>query len=195
MPKLNTTTSGIITATLTADSSATLELQQNGVAIRTLGESQLVPATAQSTATGATAYDFTGIPSWVKRITVMMRGVSLSSTANFLVQIGTGGAATTSGYTGAISVITSAAAVSCGAISTGFTLQANSAGTSMNCFLTIVNLTGNTWVANGGFAETLGARAGYVTGSVALGGTLDFLRVTTTSTDTFDAGSVNIMWE
>ena len=31
MPKLNTTTSGIITATLTADSSPALELQENGV--------------------------------------------------------------------------------------------------------------------------------------------------------------------
>lgn len=37
MPKLNTTTSGIITATLTADSSPTLELQQNGVAIASYG--------------------------------------------------------------------------------------------------------------------------------------------------------------
>jgi hypothetical protein len=37
MPKLNTTTSGIITATLTADSSPALELQQNGVAIASYG--------------------------------------------------------------------------------------------------------------------------------------------------------------
>lgn len=149
-----------------------------------------------STTTGGTSIDFSSIPSWVKRITVMMRGVSLSSTANFLVQIGTGGAATTSGYTGAFAVITSAPVSSCSAISTGFVLGANSAATSMNCFLTIVNLTGNNWVANGGFAETLGARAGYVTGSVGLAGTLDFLRVTTTSTDTFDVnGGINIIYE
>lgn len=150
-----------------------------------------------STTTGGTAINFSGvIPSWAKRITVMMRGVSLSSTANFLVQIGTGGAATTSGYTGAYGVITSAAAASCTALSTGFTLQANSAATNIDAYLTIVNLTGNTWVANGGFAETLGARTGYVTGSVALAGTLDFLRVTTTSTDTFDVnGGINILYE
>ncbi len=125
-----------------------------------------------------------------------MRGVSLSATANFLVQIGTGGTATTSGYTGAFAVITSAPVSSCTAISTGFVLGTNSAATSMNCFLTIVNLTGNNWVANGGFAETLGARAGYVTGSVGLAGTLDFIRVTTTSTDTFDVnGGINILYE
>jgi hypothetical protein len=149
-----------------------------------------------STTTGGTSVDFTSIPSWVKRITLVMRGVSLSSTANFLVQIGTGGTATTSGYTGAFAVITSGTTVSCTAISTGFSLGANSAATSMNCFLTIVNLTGNNWVANGGFAETLGARAGYVTGSVGLSGTLDFIRVTTTSTDTFDVnGGINIIYE
>ncbi len=149
-----------------------------------------------STTTGGTSVDFTSIPSWVKRITLVMRGVSLSSTANFLVQIGTGGTATTSGYTGAFAVITSGTTVSCTAISTGFSLGANSAATSMNCFLTIVNLTGNNWVANGGFAETLGARAGYVTGSVGLSGTLDFIRVTTTSTDTFDVnGGINILYE
>jgi hypothetical protein len=155
----------------------------------------IVSGTA-STTTGGTSVDFSNIPSWVKRITLVMRGVSLSATANFLVQIGTGGTATTSGYTGAFAVITSAPVSSCSAISTGFTLGANSAATSMNCFLTIVNLTGNNWVANGGFAETLGARAGYVTGSVGLAGTLDFIRVTTTSTDTFDVnGGINIIYE
>jgi hypothetical protein len=69
-----------------------------------------------STTTGGTSVDFTSIPSWVKRITLVMRGVSLSSTANFLVQIGTGGTATTSGYTGAFAVITSGTTVSCTAI-------------------------------------------------------------------------------
>jgi hypothetical protein len=155
----------------------------------------IVSGTA-STTTGGTSVDFSNIPSWVKRITLVMRGVSLSATANFLVQIGTGGTATTSGYTGAFAVITSAPVSSCTAISTGFVLGTNSAATSMNCFLTIVNLTGNNWVANGGFAETLGARAGYVTGSVGLAGTLDFIRVTTTSTDTFDVnGGINILYE
>jgi len=188
---------------LSGDTSGSITVSAPAVAgsntqtlVATTGTLAPIVSGTVSTTTGGTSIDFSNIPSWVKRITVMMRGVSLSSTANFLVQIGTGGAATTSGYTGAFAVITSVPASSCSAISTGFVLGANSAATSMNCFLTIVNLTGNNWVANGGFAETLGARAGYVTGSVGLAGTLDFLRVTTTSTDTFDVnGGINILYE
>lgn len=154
----------------------------------------LISGTAVSAS--GTSVDFPNIPSWAKRITVMFSGVSLSGSASCLVQIGTGGTATTSGYTGAFGVITSAPITSCSALSTGFTIQTHSAATQINAFLTIANITGNTWVANGGFAETLGARAGYITGAVSLSGALNYLRVTTTNgTDTFDAGTINIMWE
>ena len=38
--------------------------------------------------TSGTSVDFTSIPSWVKRITVMFNGVSTSGTSNPLVQLG-----------------------------------------------------------------------------------------------------------
>jgi hypothetical protein len=99
MAKLNTTTSGIITATLTADSSPYLELQQNGVTLRTLGnDSQLVSGVAVS-ATG-TAIDFTGIPSWAKRITVMFSGVSTNGSSILQIQLGDSGGVETTGYVG-----------------------------------------------------------------------------------------------
>ena len=36
-----------------------------------------------------TSVDFTGLPSWIKRITVMFQGVSTSGTSNLVVRAGT----------------------------------------------------------------------------------------------------------
>ena len=192
MPKLNTTTSGIITATLTADSSPTLDLQQNGVTIRTLGESQLVQSTTQSTATGATLYDFTGIPSWAKRITVMLNGVSTSSTSNPLIQIGAAGSITASGYTSRGSYI-SGSTVGETSFTTGFGILGGTATNTLTGHLVITNISGNIWICS----SVIGGNATWFsTGIVTLSGTLDRVRITTVNgTDTFDAGTVNIMWE
>ncbi len=62
--------------------------------------------------------------------------------------------------------------------------------------LTLTNITSNTWVAQGSlYAPTYGVGC-FVAGAKSLSGTLDRIRVTTENgTDTFDAGSVNIMYE
>ena len=52
------------------------------------------------TSTGSQSYDVENIPSGVKRITVLLAGVSLSGSEKFMVQLGTGGSPTTSGYLG-----------------------------------------------------------------------------------------------
>lgn len=192
MPKLNTTTSGIITATLTADSSPTLELQQNGVAIRTLGESQLVIGTAQSTATGAVAYDFTGIPSWVKRITVMLSGVSTSGTSVIQVQLGDSGGFETTGYSSGAQNGINAPAF----FSAGFPVESGGAAAWARGGQLIMSLVGsNTWV----YSSCMTAAASQIifgSGVKTLSDTLTQVRITTVNgTDTFDAGTINIMWE
>ena len=53
-------------------------------------------ATAKASTSG-TSIDFTGIPSGVKRITVMFNGVSTNGTSDYLVQIGSG-SVVASGY-------------------------------------------------------------------------------------------------
>jgi hypothetical protein len=146
--------------------------------------------------TSGTSIDFTSIPSWVKRITVMFVGVSTSGTSNIIVQIGTGGTPTTSGYS----------AVGFGSIGTGigtttFTAgfgfrDATSAAYTMSGNATITNQTGNTWCfgATMGVSSSNGIAIGG--GSVALSGVLNFVRITTVGgTDTFDAGSINILYE
>ena len=144
--------------------------------------------------TSGTSIDFTSIPSWVKRITVMLQGVSTNGTSNPIVQIGTGGTPTTSGYTGAGGLI----GVGTVSYTAGFGFDSASAVNIIISTLTITQVSGNLWQAS--YAGTLNQSgtnypivgSGYVT----LSGTLNMVRVTTINgTDTFDAGSINILYE
>ena len=141
------------------------------------------------TATG-TAVDFTGIPSWAKRITVMFNGVSTNGTNSILVQIG----ATTISNTGYVG--SSAATNNIGATyTTGFGMIFNVASSYIYGNMTIIQ-NGTDYISNHsyGFASnSVGICGG---GSKSLGSTLDRIRITTVNgTDTFDAGTINIMYE
>ena len=144
------------------------------------------------TLTTQTSVDFTGIPSWAKRATVIFQGVSGSGTSNFLIQIGSG-SVTTTGYVSAVSQGNGGLAAT-----SGFPVTYTSAAAytrSGHAILTL--LTGNTWVQSGVLAELSSTVVVAISGgSIALGGALDRVRLTTVNgTDTFDAGSVNILYE
>jgi hypothetical protein len=155
----------------------------------------LTLATAQNTTSG-TSIDFTGIPSWVKRITVMLNGVSTNSTSVPIIQLGTSGGLQNSGYTASAGFVQGANS-STALFSTGFGLnQAHVAASVYSGHVAITNITGNSWVASlvGAYTNVSGLLLG--SGSVSLSGALDRIRLTTVNgTDTFDAGSVNIMYE
>jgi hypothetical protein len=151
----------------------------------------LTLATAQNTTSG-TSIDFTGIPSWVKRITVMLDGVSTNGTSVVQIQLGSGSFAT-SGYNTSSGIIVAANACNTSSISSGFGTFFNVATDARSGSVTFTNLSGNTWTCQG--VLSVGAPV-FLAGSIALGGTLDRVRLTTVNgTDTFDAGSVNIMYE
>jgi hypothetical protein len=154
----------------------------------------LTLATGQATTSG-TSIDFTGIPSWAKRITVILNGVSTNGTSNYLLQIGDSGGIETSGYVGN-SVTTDSSGGTAGTTSTsGFVwYHAADAARAQTGLWTLVNLSGNTWIANhSGYQQATNIVSG--TSAKTLSATLDRLRLTTASTDTFDAGEVNIMYE
>jgi len=155
---------------------------------------KIVPMTAVASTSG-TSIDFTSIPSWVKRITLVFQNVSLSGTANFLIQLGTGGTPTTSGYSsGSSSMGNLVASVTS---SSGIIMSVGgTAAYALSGSITFCNLSSNIWAANGvgGYTGTTGTVT--VGGHISLGGTLNMLRFTTTNgTDTFDAGSVNVLYE
>lgn len=142
--------------------------------------------------TSGTSIDFTSIPSWVKRITVMLNGVSLSGTSNLLIQIGTG-SFTTSGYTsGAWSANTNNSTSTAGFLITGTnTATGNCYGNIFICLFS-----SNTYVESHAIGSPANSNSSIGGGSVALGGTLDRVRITTVNgTDTFDLGSINILYE
>ena len=124
----------------------------------------------------------------------MFNGVSTNGVSPMQLQIGAG-SVTATGYTGSSTGGSSTVATTNS--STGFLVTyINVAATSYSGIATIATLGSNVWVESG----TLGGAATGVMntsgGTLTLGGTLDRVRITTVNgTDTFDAGSINIMYE
>jgi hypothetical protein len=150
--------------------------------------------------TSGTSIDFTSIPAGVKRITVMFNGVSLSGTALPLIQLGDSGGIETTGYLGCgtntregvdVNIDTSSSTI-------GFRIGSGvpSGAVAIAGAITITNVSGNIWVASGMCASTTEAVMRWGAGNKTLSDVLDRIRITTTNgTDTFDAGSINILYE
>lgn len=146
-------------------------------------------ATAQATISG-TVKDFV-IPAGVKRITVIFNAVSTNSTSALLVQVGTGGVPTTSGYVGQANYVAATQLMS-----TGFMVQGNMVVANNNMgSVTIQTVGSNIWVESGIVEQSQANYGTYSGGVVTLAGTLDFVRITTVSGDTFDNGSVAVSYE
>ena len=149
-----------------------------------------VTSGVQVASTSGTAIDFTGIPSWAKRVTVMLNGVSITGTSLMQVQIGSS-SFSTSGY---VSNVWTANVTNTSA-TTGFLISATNANTAVyHANILICTLGSNTWLES----HSAGGVGGYNAiggGSITLGGSLDRIRLTADGTQTFDAGTVNIMYE
>jgi hypothetical protein len=151
--------------------------------------------TAQASTSG-TSIDFTSIPSWVKRITVLFNGVSTNGSSAFQVQIGAG-SITSAGYLGKCVETTAGSGTGSTTYSAGY-LVARSVSASMVLYgkLEIDLVSANIWLASGVSLSSATDNQFYFSGSLSLGGTLDRVRITTSGgTDTFDAGSINILYE
>jgi hypothetical protein len=146
--------------------------------------------------TSGTSIDFTGIPSWVKRITVMFSGVSLSSTASFLIQLGTSSGIESTGYSGGGARF-GASVLAAATFTTGFGFNNTTAATLYSGNTIITNFSGNTWTASGNMGGTATEFAHIISGAKTLSGALTQVRITNsaTGTNSFDAGSINLLLE
>jgi hypothetical protein len=167
----------------------------SGAVLSTMASSVITSGTAVASTSG-TSIDFTGIPSWVKRITVMFNGVSTVGAASTnLIQLGTSGGIEITGYISASSV-TSTTSASQSAV-TGFAIYSGGSADYIIGAFTIHQLSTspNLWVLSG----TGTVSTGYTmtaAGNKTLSGVLDRIRLTTVNgTNTFDAGSINILYE
>jgi len=181
------------TATQTLTNKTLTSPTITGANMSSMASSVITSATAQASTSG-TSIDFTGIPSWVKRVTVLCSGISKSGTANFLFQIGDSGGVETTGYVSGTFAATSAALIYAYPTN-GFQTLGDAAGVVL-VYGSIVfsNVSGNIWIASGMlFGNNYNVQ---IAGQKELSATLDRVRVTTTNgTDTFDAGSINILFE
>lgn len=170
------------------------DVQDGSLGRADVGESIIRLGTQQATTSGVFK-EFTGIPTWARRITLHLWYVSTNGATNILVQLGTGGAPTASGYAG-YSVFSWASGVVPISSTAGIPIFNNAASYSHFGQLTFTNVGGNAWVASGQFV-TGGTQGAIVSGGVIeLAGVLNYLRIVTANgTDAFDAGAVNITWE
>jgi hypothetical protein len=218
---INASTSGAGGVITTADASGELQIQSAGSTVATVTGSgvavtgalsssgaisssstvagatgtlyPLVSGTAVASTSG-TSIDFTSIPSWVKRITVVYDGVSTNGTSNPLLQLGDSGGVETTGYLGNGGYLSTGSAQT--SFTNGFGLPTIAQAYTMYGQIIVSNLSGNKWVAMGLVTVPVVGYSMYTAASKELSATLDRIRITTVNgTDTFDAGSINILYE
>jgi len=177
---------------------ATQTLTNKTLTGSTIQGGALTQGTAVASTSG-TSIDFTGIPSWAKRITVMANRISTAGITPIIIQLGDSGGVETTGYVSAKADVNASNAV------TGSSIQTNglrfidfdSATQVGYGVVTLVEISGDTWLATGNFIlDAATDKVGFTMGSKTLSATLDRVRITTVGgTDAFDAGTVNVMWE
>ena len=186
-------TAGTVVGTTDTQTLTNKTLTSPTINTPTMGGS-VITSQAQQASTSGTSIDFTSIPSWVKRITILLNNVSTNGTSNLMVQLGDVGGIEATGYVG------SAYSPAVYTVETiGALLTATSSAASVFAgivTITLIDATTNAWMIN-----SSGTASGVNTLSIggfskSTSATLDRIRVTTANgTDAFDAGMINTLYE
>jgi hypothetical protein len=201
------------TMTVTAVGSGTVSV---GQVIKGTGVTALTMVTALGTGTGGNGtytvsasqtvasttittvgQGFLNIPSWVKRITLVLAGFSTTSTSVKGVMIGTSAAGlVNTGYVSSGTRLGTSSLAT--AISTAcFGTNANTAADATSgVFVLVPTGNANEWVCTHSLADEITSTTYTGAGKKTLSTALDRVVVTSaTTTDTLDAGSVQILYE
>jgi hypothetical protein len=179
-----------------ADGSADQALVTNGSGVLSFASrSRLVRGTSVASTSGV-SISFTSLPNWVKKITMMINGVRTSDSADILIRLSTGGVFASSGYVSNMQVVQGGVATSGVNNTAGFVISNGTSSVITTGTYEFVNNDGNGWIGTGVFAYEHAVVGAYGGGRVTLGGVLDGIRIITANgSDTFDLGSVNIIYE
>lgn len=154
-------------------------------------------ATTSGTRVDFSPVDGTGIPSWAKRITLTLNGVSTNGTSYFAVLVGNSGGVVSTGY--GCTVVNAAAGSGSQVSSTAtehalFALSTTATGIH-NATVTLVSTEAGKWQISSTLSIVGGTSVCLSHSAISISG-LDRIRLTTANgTDQFDAGSVNILVE
>lgn len=143
-----------------------------------------------------TAVDFTGIPTWVKRITLSFRRGSVSTASQLTIRIGSAGAVDASGYEGCVCSLLNGGSIGNSVLSDGFTLTNSiDANSDINGNVVLERMDATTWSMN----STLGRRGityiHFTGGSKVLTGGISTVRITTVAGTASLTGSVSLTYE
>jgi len=190
----------------TSDGTTGQYLQTNGsgtLSFATVNASNLTRATAITTTSGTSAA-FHNIPSNAIRIVLMFDQVSLDTSEEMRIQLGTGTQASpswvTTNYLGArgYSFHNNTASSNGSVTENGFRFNYSTAGYGYSGRVVLENLTGNTWVESGVIAGgSSSSFAIFSSGGVKdAGATVTQVRVIGNSgTSNFDNGQINMIYE
>jgi len=167
-------------------------LQTSGV---TTNHYPLVSGTLQSPTSG-TSVDFTSaIPSWAKRVTILLNTATISAGGNFAIQLITGtNTVVATGYTSTAMAITSGSTTEAAGPSTRY--QINSTATTIfTGSVRLQNISGTIWIMDStgsNNSSLVHGASGFADAAAALTG----VRITTVAgTSTFSSGTINILYE
>ena len=187
--------SQIVTNSIANDAVTTVDIAD--LAVTPAKMSQKLTSDTAKTAT-STSVDFTGIPSWAKRITVMFSSVSTNGSSSIQIQLGDSGGIETTGYLASGALLRDGLVAAVSNSTTGFVIGSIAAANVMNgsMVLSLIDASTNNWSASSNFANSNTATMTVGAGSKSLSATLDRLRITTVNgTDAFDLGTINILYE
>lgn len=158
-------------------------------------KSSLVSGTAITTS-GASSYEFTGIPASAKNVKLLLRNVSTTGATNawFRIQLGTSGGYVTSGY-GATVTALSGTAVTNAFDNIGFMAAFTVADAELySGIIDLAEVSANVWTMSGQLKAST-TRMCFSAGDVSLGAELTSVKLSVHSSGTFDGGTINILYE
>jgi hypothetical protein len=127
----------------------------------------------------------------------MFNGVNTNGSSGIRVQLGTSSGVTTTGYL--VYYIQTGVSTGNATSTAGFDTYPNAVTNALRSgTFVFTNISGNTWVGsvNTAFVYAGGYYSSTAGGSIALAATLDRVRIATSNgTDTFNAGSINLLFE
>lgn len=140
--------------------------------------------------------DLSSLPTGIRRITLILDGLSTNGTSRVVVRVGTGGVVETSNYHGTVAQagISSIAGEN---MDTSFEFDIAANASAIRCTtMVLCNTDGDRWVMSAISGRQDSVNSSYAGGRINLGGTLDIIRITTFGgTNTFDTGLINIFYE
>ena len=190
----------VLTSDTLIGTAATGNIEYNGQFFGTdsnASRAQLQRITSGTVVTASgTSVDFTSLPAWIKRITIMIQGVTTNGSSPPTMRLGTSGGFVTSGY--ASGGIYTGVTTGSGNRTDSLLISGNAFDSSatLHGHAVLTNISGNAWVQSFVLGQSNSAYAVMGGGSISLAGALTQIRITTANgTDAFDAGTINILFE